>query len=293
MRYVIALGGNAIAESGKVRGVAKAIARLYARGDEVVVTHGNGPQVGELSDIESLRLPVLTAQTEAWIGTEIGNSIAAALQSPAGSLRYSIPTVVLTYVIVRSGRKAFSNPTKPIGRFMEREEAEAMRSKGFAVRKLIHGYRRVVPSPNPKEIIQAGLIERLLRDRRIVIACGGGGIPMRRVSGRLEYADAVIDKDRTSALLASEINADRLIILTDVDGVYLDFSSKSRRLLRKASTSELRKYAKAGYFEEGSMKPKVESCIYFVDSTKRDAAIGNISRPEDAISMRNATVITP
>ncbi|MHB1830322.1 MAG: amino acid kinase family protein [Candidatus Micrarchaeaceae archaeon] len=293
MRYVIALGGNAIADSSKIGKVAKAIARLYAKGDEVVVTHGNGPQVGELSDIEDLRLPVLTAQTEAWIGTEIRNKIAIALNKATGRFSYAIPTVVLTDVIVESGSKAFSNPTKPIGRFMEREEAEALRRKGFVMHKLIHGYRRVVPSPNPKEIIQAGLIEKLLKDKRIVIACGGGGISMRPVSGGLEYADAVIDKDLTSALLAKEIKADRFLILTDVDGVYLDFNGKSQRLLRKTSATELKKYIKAGYFEEGSMKPKVESCIYFADSTKRNAGIGNISRPEDAIAMRNITIITP
>lgn len=293
MRYVIAIGGNAIADSSKICNAAKAIARLYSKGDEIVVTHGNGPQVGELADIENLRLPVLTAQTEAWIGMEIRNKIAVALDRITGIQNYSIPTVVLTDVIVENGIKAFTNPTKPIGRFMKKKEADVLSRKGFVMHKLIHGYRRVVPSPMPKEIIQAGLIKKLLQDKRIVIACGGGGIPMRTVSGRLEYADAVIDKDRSSALLAKEINADRFLILTDVDGVYLDFGGKSQRLLRKTSSAELRNYLDAGYFEEGSMKPKVESCIYFVVSTRRNAGIGNISRPEGAISMKRLTVITP
>jgi carbamate kinase len=293
VKYVIALGGNALDERMEIDDVAATIAGLYDKGNYIVVTHGNGPQVGSLSSVERLSLPILTAQTEAWIGIEIGNRISRALNRIRRSYGYSVPTVVLTNVIVADDREAFRNPTKPIGRFLSRNEAASARKDGFVVKKLMHGYRRVVPSPSPSSIVQKELVKSLLRERHIVIACGGGGIPMKSVSGRLDYVSAVIDKDRSSALLAKEIGADRFLILTNVEGAYLDFGTKKQRLLGRTSAGEMEQYLRRGCFEEGSMRPKVESCVYFAKATGKCAGIGSMSDPGSAISLKRLTLVTP
>lgn len=293
MRYVIALGGNAIKDSSSIAYVADVIAGLYARRNEVVVTHGNGPQVGELAESERRNLAILTAQTEAWIGLEISNKISVALRKANVARNHSIPAVVLTDVLVSNDPDAFKNPSKPIGRFYNEKEAELLRKKGLSVKKLIHGYRRVVPSPHPKTILQKDLIEYLLKGRHIVIACGGGGIPLIDSYGRLEYVDAVIDKDRASGLLAKEIKADRFIILTNVDGAYINFGKKNHELLKRIKAVKIREYLDLGYFEDGSMGPKVESCIDFVKSTGKMAEIGNMSNPEDITLQKRHTIVIP
>ena len=235
---------------------------------------------------------VHSAQTEAWIGMEIGNRIGVSLKRISQSYDYSIPTVVITEVVVGNDLLAFKNPTKPIGRSYTSKEVERLRSNGFHVSRLIHGYRRVVPSPNPKKIIQTDLIKYLLRGKRIVIACGGGGIPLVDKNSKLRYVDAVIDKDRASGLLAKEIGAGRLIILTNVDGAYINFGKKNQERLGKTKVAQMEKYLDLGFFEEGSMKPKVESCIDFVKATGKRAEIGDMSDPLGVISNRH-TVIVP
>lgn len=293
MKYVVALGGNAIRDYNSIDAAADTLAALYAKGNEIVVTHGNGPQVGELAEIEKRNLAILTAQTEAWIGMEIGNKIANALKKLNPKYGNSIPTVVLTEVIVNGSAKEMDNPTKPIGRFYTEKEAAELKKRGLTVKKLINGYRRVVPSPTPKEIVQKDVIERLLKDKRIVISCGGGGIPVTSSYGRLEYVDAVIDKDRASALLAKEIGADKFFILTNVDGVYLNFKKRNQEFVKRIKSKKLNDYLKSGQFEEGSMKPKIESCIDFAESTKRSAGIGNMANPNDVLSLKKLTIITP
>ena len=269
MRYVVALGGNAIEDKKAIGIASSSIAKLYLSGNEVIVTHGNGPQVGELAISQKESLAVLTAQTEAWIGITIEQSIAEALRRLRASSDYSIPQVVLTKTIVDKNDPAFKNPTKPIGRFYTRSQSRALERRGFTMKKLINGYRRVVPSPMPKEIVQKGMISALLKEKRIVIACGGGGIPMIRHARGLEFAEAVIDKDRASGLLARQLKADKFLILTNVDGVYLNFKRKDQRFIRKINASGLRGYLKSGKFEEGSIKPKIESCIDFAESMNR------------------------
>ena len=293
MRYVVALGGNAIEDKSSIEAAAKAIARLYQEGNEIVVTHGNGPQVGELAMTQRKSLAILTAQTQAWIGMSIEMSIARALKGQNGSDDYSIPEVVLTKVIVDKSDAAFRNPTKPIGRFYTKSEYERLAKQGFAMKKLIKGYRRVVPSPRPKEIVQKPMILELIRSGHIAIACGGGGIPVIRSKNGLSFADAVIDKDKASALLAKEIKADRFIILTNVDGIYLNFKKRDQKFIGRTTARNLKEYLRLGYFESGSMEPKVSACIDFVDATHNSAGIGNINKPWQAISMKKLTVITP
>lgn len=292
MKYVIALGGNALGDRSSLRKVAAEVVKQYLKGNRIVLTHGNGPQVGELAQEQHRNLAVLTAETQAWIGTEIKNSINIAL-SKAKKDPEDIVEVVITEAEVDRNSKEFDNPTKPIGPFYTAKEAAQGKRHGLVMKKLIGGYRRVVPSPIPKKIIQMEMIKKLLKQGKIVIACGGGGMPVSYTKGKQEYVDAVIDKDRASALLAKEINADKFFILTNVDGVYLNYKKKNQKFLKKVSAKKLKQYLKDGQFEEGSMKPKVESCIDVVESTKRSAGIGSMSNPNHVFSLKKLTVIMP
>ena len=292
MLYVLALGGNAITDQASVDKVAKEAIFQYFKGNRIVITHGNGPQVGELAEEQDQSLSVLTAETQAWIGTVIKERLNAQLtrlrKGPSG-----IVEVVLTEVIVDSKDKAFGNPTKPIGRFLSAKQAAIASRQGIAVKKLIGGYRRVVPSPTPKRIVQIRQIGDLLKENRIVIACGGGGMPVSDSSGKLKYLEAVIDKDKASSLLAIGLKADRFFILTNVDGAYLNYKKRGEKLISKASARQVREYLKEGQFEEGSMKPKVESCADFAESTHKSAGIGNLGNPRGVLSLRKLTLITP
>jgi len=289
MRYVIAVGGNALADAGMLKNLSDAVLALSRRGNEILITHGNGPQVGELALVEKKNLAILTAQTEAELGLEIELSLSASAKGRNGSK----PAIVLTRVLVDGNDAEFRHPSKPIGPFISKAKARSIAEKGMAVKKLIHGYRRVVPSPRPKEILEVGLIHRLLSDRYVVIAAGGGGIAVMRKGQGLAYADAVIDKDLASSFLASALNADRLFILTNVDGAFLDFNTRDARMIARASTREMAKYAAEGQFEGGSMLPKVEACVEFVKKTGKLAAIGNLSNTKGVLDLKGATVITP
>lgn len=289
-RYVVALGGNALSAKA-LKSAGRAIARLYASGSEVVVTHGNGPQVGELAASSSLNLSLLTAQTQAWIGSVIEDGIASQLRRLGRRRSYDLVEVVLTRVAVSPHAAAFSNPTKPIGRFYTKAQADRERSRGITVKKLAGGYRRVVPSPPPRRILEADEIAALLASRKIAIACGGGGIAVAVERGRQRYVNAVIDKDRTSALLAAQIHADALFILTNVDGVYRDYGKPEHRLIERMSAGQASAMLKS--LEKGSMGPKVESCIRFVRATGKIAGIGNIANPQKVFSLRRLTLITP
>lgn len=285
--YVIALGGNALERKALAK-AARVIARLHSEGNGIVVTHGNGPQVGELASGSSLGLGVLTGETEALIGLEIEEAIASAIGSRKG---YSVPEVVLTRVMVDPNDREFAYPTKPIGKFFGKAAAGKLSHAGLRMRKLIGGYRRVVASPKPLEILEIDVIRDMLDDGKIAIACGGGGIAVAKQRGRLRYMDAVIDKDRASALLAKDLDADVLAILTNVDGAYLDFGKRRQKLIRSIDVKGLEMLLKKGAFEEGSMKPKVEACIDFVKSTGKEACIANISSPEEILLRRRLTVV--
>ena len=293
MRYLIALGGNALDDSKAMAGAARAIAKLHAEGNEIVVTHGNGPQVGELAIAEHENLAVLTAQTQAWIGLNISGKISTELRRLRVRAGDSIPEIMLTRTLVDRTDPAFRNPTKPIGRFYSKSEASRMSGKGMRMKKLINGYRRVVPSPEAKDILGKETIARLLKLNHIVIACGGGGIPVFETGRGLRFADAVIDKDSASSLLARQISADRFIILTNVQGVFINFREKDERLLNSVSSKELEKYLNDGQFEQGSMAPKVRACLSFARHRKRPAAIGRMEDAASVVLGKSGTTIMP
>lgn len=284
MRYVFALGGNAF-NKRNLKTAVKAIVALHEDGDEVVITHGNGPQVGELYLKEGKNLGVLTRETEQQLGDQISRAVS---RFSGGKAKVS---VVLTRTIVRRNDLEFKRPTKPIGGFYKTAESVPTGNRGFEVKKLERGYRLVVPSPRPMEIVEVGRVSRLLSEGRIVIAAGGGGSSVFRSGKSLKYADAVIDKDLASSLLAVKIGADRLFILTNVDFAYTDFGGKNQKRITRMEVKQAERYLREGHFEEGSMKPKVEACIEFVRKRHGAAAIGNIAKIEEVISLRSTVVL--
>jgi len=274
---VIALGGNALMRPGERGTAAEQLANLKRAvtalqpllGEPgLVITHGNGPQVGnellrqERAAEEAPPLPlwIAVAQTQA----EIGALIAAELR-PA--LEERTPVCVLTHVRVAADDPAFDRPTKPIGPFYSAEQGEQLeRERGWAmVSDANRGHRRVVPSPAPLEIVELDVVQRLVDDDAVAIACGGGGIPVVRRGGRLAGVDAVIDKDRASALLARGLGASRLLILTEVPAVYRNFGTDDQEEIRELSRAEAEKLLSE--LPEGSMRPKVESALGFDGET--------------------------
>ena len=305
MRVVTALGGNALLRRGQAltaenqrenaRDACLALAPI-ANEHELVIAHGNGPQVGLLAlqgsaykDVEVYPLDVLDAQTEGMIGyileQELGNALP--FEKHIASL--------LTMIEVDRNDPAFGNPTKPIGPIYSKEEADRLAAeKGWAMKPDGDSFRRVVPSPLPRRIFGIPAIRTLLEGGWIVICAGGGGIPTRytdeaAVPGRrLEGVEAVIDKDLASALLAVEIDADVLAIVTDVDAAYLDWGTPEQRAIRRATPEALRE---AG-FAEGSMGPKVRAACQFVEKTGRVAVIGSISDTSALVRGEAGTVVT-
>jgi carbamate kinase len=289
MRVVVALGGNALLRRGEAltaenqrtnaRAACEALAPV-ALDNELVLAHGNGPQVGLLAlqgaaykEVETYPLDVLDAQTEGLIGyileQELGNAL---------PLEKHIATL-LTMIEVDRNDPAFANPTKPIGPMYAEDEADALAAdKGWTFKPDADGFRRVVPSPLPQRIFGIPAIRTLLEGGWIVICSGGGGIPTRytdepAVPGRrLEGVEAVIDKDLASALLAIELDADALVIVTDVDAVYSGWGTPEQRAIRRATPEALGR----SEFAEGSMGPKVKAACTFVERTGRTAAIGSI-----------------
>jgi carbamate kinase len=274
---VVALGGNALMRPGERGTAAEQLANLRRAvtalqpllGEAgLVITHGNGPQVGnellrqERAADEAPPLPLwlAVAQTQAEIGALISAELRPAIEGRE-------PACVLTHVRVAADDPAFDRPTKPIGPFYSADEAEQLeRERGWAmVSDANRGHRRVVPSPAPLEIVELEVIRRLAEANAVVIACGGGGIPVVRRGGRLAGVDAVIDKDRASALLAAGLDADRLLILTEVPAVYRDFGERDEEEIRELSRDEAE--ALLPDLAEGSMRPKVESALSFGGET--------------------------
>lgn len=229
MLYMIAIGGNAVSSRSTLRNVALGIVDLFQKGNEIIVTHGNGPQVGRLALRDKKSLALLTEETEREIGSEIVDAISKAAK---GDKRV-LAKIVLTHVLVDRNDREFRSPSKPIGRFYSESEAARMRKKGFVMKRMLKGYRRVVPSPRPKAIVEERLIRELPEFGIIVVAAGGGGIPVTK-SRRLE--NAVIDKDLASSLLAMRLKADELVILTNTAGVYLNFGTKHQTYLEKVES---------------------------------------------------------
>ena len=291
-KIVLALGGNAlIPKSSKgtveeqMNAAREAILKIgwMLKENRVVITHGNGPQVGNLllqqwrtqDEITPMPLDVLDAMTQGQIGYFIASAISL--------LRLHSATLV-TRVVVDSEDPAFKKPTKPIGPFYKTKPKDGKQYIWDAGR----GYRLVVPSPKPIKVREHDAIEALLERGFTVIAVGGGGIPIKKNGEGLE---AVIDKDRATALLAKQIKADLLIFITSVDAVYLNFGKKDQKEIRKMTTEEAKMYAKRGEFAEGSMLPKVESCIDYVEATKGTAIICSIDNVDKAVRGEAGTII--
>ena len=298
-KIVIALGGNALGKTPQeqhdlIEKTVKHVVDLVEDGNQIVITHGNGPQVGMIYDsMQKEKMPFAEsgAMSQGYIGYQLQQTLKDELNNRG--IEKSVVTVV-TQVEVDPKDKAFKNPTKPIGEFLTKEEATKRAKKDKAVYKEDsgRGYRKVVASPMPKKILELNTIEKLVNDGTIVIACGGGGIPvvMTKKDG-YEGIDAVIDKDRTSALLAKEINADELLILTAVDQVSLNFNKKNEEKLSKLSVSDARVAIRNEEFGEGSMLPKIEAACYFVSKTGKKAIISSLEKARDAIDGKNGTLI--
>ena len=280
---VVALGGNAILQPGQVGtfeeqlfnidGAMRRIAQLVEDGWRVVLTHGNGPQVGNLLIQNALAAKTVAPMPMDVCGAmsqgQIGYMLEQTLQNHLRKRRLDVTVVtVLTQVAVDPKDKAFSNPSKPVGPFYTEADAKTMMlEEGLAMREDAgRGWRRVVPSPQPKEIVPSQAIVDLVRDGILVICSGGGGIPVVRSRGALSGIDAVIDKDLAAAVLAEDVGADALLILTDVPKAYVHYNTPEQTALDTVTASEMRAYADEGHFKAGSMGPKVAACLRFVEA---------------------------
>ena len=281
-RIVIALGGNALGNTlpeqmEAVKTTAKALCDLIEEGHQVVVVHGNGPQVGMINNAmaalsredanqPNTPLSVCVAMSQAYIGYDLQNALREELRK-RGFMRTPVVTVV-TQVRVDEKDPAFQNPSKPIGHFMTKEQAEhAEKAYGYIMKEDSgRGYRRVVASPKPVEIVEQDAINSLVDANKIVICCGGGGIPVTLQGDHLKGASAVIDKDFASCLLAKELDADMLIILTAVEKVAINFGKENEKWLDDLTVEEAQKYVEEGQFAPGSMLPKVQAAMDFASS---------------------------
>jgi carbamate kinase len=307
---VIALGGNALSPAGErstifdqfrhTRESLKPIVALARDGWDVCIVHGNGPQVGDelvrneeaRASVEPLPLGVLVAATAGWIGYMIQQSLENALRA-AGSDRRVV--TVLTQVVVARDDSALLHPSKFVGHELSAERARELAVAGVATAKDGNGrVRRVVGSPMPVEVHEQSVIQALLDDGVIVVACGGGGIPVYRDGdGALEGLDCVIDKDLAAAVLAGDIGADLFMILTDVDAVYADWGTPTQRALARLSVAEVADLDRRAAFGEGSMAPKVRAAAKYVRQTGGRAIITELSRGSDAVAGRAGTEIVP
>ncbi len=309
-RIVIALGGNALGKNlpeqmAAVKQTARAIADLIEEGHEVVVAHGNGPQVGMIqaamaeltrSDPEKYipcPLSVCVAMSQGYIGYDLQNALREELLD-RGIVR-GVSTV-LTQVEVDPNDPAFQHPTKPIGSFMSREEAEKMvAERGYdVVEDAGRGYRRVVASPKPVSIVEIDSIRDMVEAGLVVVACGGGGIPVFRSQGHhLKGAAAVIDKDFASCVLAQQLDADYLVILTAVEKVAVNFGKPDQQWLDSLTPAQARAYMDQGQFAPGSMLPKVQAAVQFAESKPgRSALITLLEKARDGIAGRTGTSIS-
>ena len=306
-RIVIALGGNALGNNlveqmAAVKHTSKVIADLIEAGHEIVISHGNGPQVGMINTAMAqygrldpkhptvTPLSVCVAMSQAYIGYDLQNALREELLNR--NIEKSVSTVI-TQVRVDPEDPAFEHPSKPIGHFMDAEEAAMVREKGYEViEDAGRGYRRVVASPKPKEIIEIGTIRTLLEAGQIVIASGGGGIPVTREGNHLKGAKAVIDKDFASCVLAQMLDADTLIILTAVEKVAINFGKPDQKWLSDLSIEEAQRYVDEGQFAPGSMLPKVQASMQFAASKEgRTALITLLEKAKEGVEGKTGTVI--
>lgn len=306
-KIVIALGGNALGSNlpeqmEAVKTTAKAIVDLAEDGNEIVIVHGNGPQVGVINNAmtefahkdgsDPTPLSVCVAMSQAYIGYDIQNALREEFLNRGAKLP-PVATMV-TQVRVDPEDPAFRDPSKPIGRFMSKDEAlKEAGDRGWIVREDAgRGYRRVVASPKPKEIIELSAIRAMADDGQIVICCGGGGIPVVAEGKHLAGVPAVIDKDFAAELLAESLDADMLLILTAVEKAAVHFGKPEQRWLSEISAEEAERYAEEGQFAAGSMLPKVQAAIRFARSRKgRTAVITLLEKAREALQGKTGTRI--
>jgi len=311
-RVVVALGGNAILQRNQVgtieeqlENVSKTAIQLAAivkAGHEIVVTHGNGPQVGNLllqneeafrsAGIPPMPLDVCGAESQGMIGYMLQRTLRNDFR--ASGLAREVVCVV-TQVLVKRDDPAFASPTKPVGPFYTAARAERVSSqRGYVMKEDAgRGWRRVVPSPDPQAIVETESIRRLVESGCVVIASGGGGIPVALDDGVLTGVEAVIDKDLAAQRLATDLGAAVLLILTDVERVALDFGRPSQRYLDRATAVEMRRHLKENQFKPGSMQPKVEACVRFIAAGGQEAIVTSLDKAFDALSGAGTHIIPP
>lgn len=306
---VVALGGNAILrhkemgsaeeQLANVRRASQQIVRIVRDGYAVIVTHGNGPQVGEIllknelakDTFPPMPLDVCGAESQGMIGYLLQQSLQGALRE--AGLERPVATV-LTQTLVSGDDPAFKNPEKPIGPFYTEGQADQLkREKGW---QMVHipgrGYRRVVPSPRPIALIEAPVILELFRAGVIVIAAGGGGVPViANGEGSFRGIEGVVDKDRTAAILARSVGAGDLLILTDVECVSLNYEQPGRQDIREMTVHEAKEHLAAGHFLPGSMGPKIEAAVAFLEAGGRQATIASLDSAAEALAGRSGTLI--
>ena len=306
-RVVVALGGNALGNNlteqmTAVKQTSKAIADLIEEGYEVILSHGNGPQVGMIQlameefSFNNLQYPVVplsmcVAMSQSYIGYDLENALQEELRQR--NISKAVTTIV-TQVVVDENDPAFKKPTKPIGRFMTKEEAEQLvKEKNIQVMEDAgRGYRQVVASPKPKNIVELLTIQTLVDAGQTVIAGGGGGIPVIQEGNRLKGVNAVIDKDFCSERLAEQVDADLLVILTAVEKVCINFGKENQEALGNVSTEKMKQYAQEGQFAPGSMLPKVEAAIKFAESKPgRKTLITLLEKAKEGLSGKTGTLI--
>jgi carbamate kinase len=311
MKVLVSLGGNAILKHGQkgtaeeqeanVQNTAKHLAAILRRGERMAITHGNGPQVGNIllqNEIAKETLPpmpldVCGAESQGMIGYMLQRALRSEIES--GGPNVPVTTIV-SQTLVDAEDPAFRNPTKPVGPFYTAIEARQLReSKGWhMISDSGRGYRRVVPSPTPLDILEKETIIRLFESGTVVISVGGGGVPViRNRNGKLRGVEAVLDKDRTAALLAKILGVETLLILTDVERVFVNYGKPDQRALDRMTVQECRKYLAEGQFPAGSMGPKIESAVSFLsDSSGRKVGIASLEMAEEALKGSAGTTIT-
>ncbi len=310
MLTVLAIGGNALqppdeaadwrGQVQNAKGPARWIAGTKSAGDHVIITHGNGPQIGALllqnemaaGTVAESPLDVLVAQSQAYTGYALQLAIENELRK--GGVSASVLPIV-TMVTVNPADPAFEEPSKPVGRIYAREEALALVKRGIATAKDPRGgYRRVVPSPEPLEIIGASRLSRLAKEEDLIpIVAGGGGIPVIATPEGLEGVEAVIDKDSVASLLATVIGADLLAIVTDVPAVYLDYGHETQQPLRRMTIAEARAYLREGQFPRGSMGPKIQAALRFLEGGGPRVVITDAENLVSAVAGQKGTSLIP
>jgi carbamate kinase len=307
-RIIVALGGNALIKSHQkgtiyeqfenTRQISKSLVRLIKEDYQIVITHGNGPQVGSIllqnnsarEKIPPMPLGICVAESEGLIGYMIQQCIYNELK--LSKIQKDVISLI-TQVLVNKNDISFNNPIKPIGPLFSKSEAMELIEDGYKVKKLSNGWRIVVPSPDPKKIIEGDIIKKLLKEDVIVIAAGGGGMPViENKFSILDGVEAVVDKDLATECLAEAINADILMILTNVDYVYLNYNKKNQKPIKNSNLTEIKNYYNEGHFLEGSMGPKILAAVRFLENGGKKVIISNVDLAWESINKNQGTHIT-